>query len=301
MQNVVTLITNPEEKILDATLINKAFMALERKGAKIINMSWLAENEACDVFFDGLDTTTARNILSEKLEPLCVDFIVQENNNRKKKMLISDMDSTIIEQECIDEIADKFGIKDKIAEITNRAMNGNLDFSNSLRERVALLKGLDESELGNVYNNTITLMLGAVELVATMKKSGACCILVSGGFTFFTDKIAQRLGFDENRANTLEIHQGKLTGKVIEPILNADSKLQALNETIGRLNISTNDVLAVGDGANDLPMLKNAGLGIATHAKPLVQQQVNHNIKFTNLKSLLYLQGYKKEEFVTYI
>ncbi len=299
MQNVVTLITNPEDKILDEAVINKAFMALERKGGKIINMSWLAQHEACDIFFDSIDIQSARDILSEKLEPLCVDFIVQENNNRKKKMLISDMDSTIIQQECIDEIAEKFGIKDKIAEITNKAMNGNLDFSDSLCERVALLKGLDESELGNVYKDKITLMSGATELVQTMKKSGAYCLLVSGGFTFFTDKIAQRLGFDENRANILEITDGKLTGKVIEPILNADSKLQALNETIGRLNISKDDVIAVGDGANDLPMLKNAGLGIATHAKPLVQQQVNHNIKFTRLKSLLYLQGYKKDEFVS--
>jgi phosphoserine phosphatase len=297
MQNVVTLITNYPEKILDETIINKAFISLEKKGGKIINITWLAENEACDILFDELDIKTAREILSDKLSKHDVDFVVQENTNRKKKMLISDMDSTIIEQECIDEIADKLGIKDKIASITERAMNGELDFSDSLKERVSLLKDLDENKLNDVYENNITAMPGAKELVSTMKNNGAYCLLVSGGFTFFTQKIQDLLSFDENRANTLEIENGKLTGKVTEPILNADSKLEALNETINKLNINKNDVVAVGDGANDLPMLQNAGLGIATHAKPHVRQQVNHNIIHTNLKSLLYIQGYTKEEF----
>lgn len=297
MQNVVTLITNYPDKILDESIINKAFMSLEKKGGTIINMQWLAENEACDILFDEIDVKSARALLNDKLSKFDVDIIVQENKDRKKKMLISDMDSTIIQQECIDEIADKLGLKEKIAAITERAMNGELDFSDSLRERVSLLKNLDESELNDVYENHITPMPGARELLATMKANNSYCLLVSGGFTFFTGKIQNLLGFDENRANTLEIENGKLTGKVVEPILDADSKLVALNETINKLNINKGDVIAVGDGANDLPMLQNAGLGIATHAKPHVQEQVKHNIKFTNLKALLYIQGYKKEEF----
>ncbi|PIR39808.1 MAG: phosphoserine phosphatase SerB [Alphaproteobacteria bacterium CG11_big_fil_rev_8_21_14_0_20_39_49] len=297
MQNVVTLITNYPKQKLDEAIINKVFISLEKKGGKIINLSWLAENEACDIFFDELDVNNARNILADKLEGIEVDYIVVENNNRRKKMLISDMDSTIIQQECIDEVADKLGMKDKIAAITLRTMNGEIDFSDSLRRRVLLLKDLDESKLQEVYENHITAMPGAKELLATMKANGSYCLLVSGGFTFFTDKIQNLLGFDDNRANVLEIKNGKLTGKVIEPVLDASSKLDALNETVNKLNIKNDDVIAVGDGANDLPMLQNAGLGIATHAKPHVQQQVRHNIIYTDLKALLYIQGYKKDEF----
>ncbi|MDA0782762.1 MAG: phosphoserine phosphatase SerB [Rickettsiales bacterium] len=297
MQNVVTLITNYPKQKLDEAIINKAFISLEKKGGKIINLSWLAENEACDILFDELDVDTARNILADKLEGIEVDYIVGENNNRRKKLLISDMDSTIIQQECIDEVADKLGMKDKIAAITQKTMNGELDFSDSLRRRVSLLKDLDESKLQEVYENHITPMPGAKELLATMKANGSYCLLVSGGFTFFTDKIQNLLGFDDNRANVLEIKNGKLTGKVIEPVLDAGSKLDALNKIVNKLNIKHDDVIAVGDGANDLPMLQNAGLGIATHAKPHVRQQVRHNIIYTDLKALLYIQGYTKDEF----
>ncbi len=298
MQNVITLITNPARQILDDAVINKAFMGLERRGAVVSSLKWLAEDEACDIFFDDVTPEDAAEIISIKLEKIEMDFIVQKNGNRRKKLLISDMDSTIIQQECIDEIADKLGLKEKVAAITERAMNGELDFSDSLRARVGLLEGLNANTLDDVYQNHITLMPGALELVQTMKKNGAYCLLVSGGFTFFTDKIANRTGFDENRANILEINNGKLTGKVIEPILDKDSKLEALNETIARLNIDKEDTLAVGDGANDLPMLKNAGIGVAYYAKPSVKEQVFSSINYTNLKSLLYAQGYTKEEIV---
>lgn len=292
MQNVLTLVTNPEQQILDERVINKVFIAVEKFKGVVSDIKWLAENEACDIFFDDADIVKLRNYLESKLAEVPVDFIVQVNENRKKRLLISDMDSTIIKQECIDEIAAKLNLKDKVAAITERAMNGEIDFQSSLKERVALLEGLDEAELTSVYENNIELMGGAKELVKTMSDNGAYCMLVSGGFTFFTDKIAKLLGFNENRANILEIENGKLTGRAIEPILDQDSKLEALNEISEKLDIAKEDVVAVGDGANDLPMLKNAGTGIAYHAKEAVQAQVTHKINHTSLKTLLYMQGY---------
>jgi phosphoserine phosphatase len=177
-------------------------------------------------------------------------------------------------------------------------MNGELDFKEALRERVALLAGLPESALHDVYKNHISLMCGAKELVYTMKKHGAATILVSGGFTFFTEKVAKELGFGEQSANILEIINGKLTGMVIEPILDKASKFAALQKAVADLSITKDDVIAVGDGANDLPMLQAAGMGVAYHAKPVVQEQVYARINHSNLKSLLYIQGYKEVEIV---
>ncbi|MCE3231887.1 MAG: serB [Rickettsiaceae bacterium] len=298
MQNVITLITNPAKQVLDDFLINKVFIAIEKTKAKVSNISWLASDTACDIFFDSDSPEELNATLPVKLEGLNLDFIVQKNSNRKKKMLISDMDSTIIQQECIDEIAAKLGLKEKVSAITERAMNGELDFKDSLRERVGLLAGLDSSTLDDVYKNHIELMPGATELVQTMRKNGAHCVLVSGGFTFFTNKIAERVGFHANHANILEIANNKLTGKVTQPILDKNSKLDSLNQISASLSLTPDDILAVGDGANDLPMLKNAGLGVAYHAKPAVQEEVKFKINHTDLTSLLYAQGYKKEEFI---
>jgi phosphoserine phosphatase len=297
MQNVITLITNPKQQLLDETIINKVFIIAEKAKASVTGIKWLAADTAFDIFIDSASTDAIGLAMQEKLAEVPLDYLIQPTANRKKKMLISDMDSTIIQQECIDEIAAKLGLKEKVSAITERAMNGELDFKDALRERVGLLAGLDASALDDVYTNHITLMPGALELVQTMRKNGAYCVLVSGGFTFFTDKIAERAGFEENRANILDISGGKLTGKVIEPILDKESKLEALHEISARLGITTDDIVAVGDGANDLPMLKNAGLGIAYHAKPTVQQEVKFKINHTDLTALLYAQGYGKEEF----
>lgn len=297
MQYILTLITNPSTTKLDDEIINRAIMAIERKDAHIDNLGFLAPDTAMDIFFSEIEPKAAEEILTLKLEGTPVDFIIQPNNGkRRKKLLISDMDSTIINQECIDEIADKIGLKEKVSEITERAMNGELDFKEALRERVALLADIPESALIDVYNNNITLMSGAKELVHTMKKHGSKCILVSGGFTFFTSRIADVAGFDEQYANILEINHGKLTGKVIEPILDKEAKLSSLEEAVATLGISNEDTLAAGDGANDLPMLKAAGMGVAYHAKPSVRAQVNARINHTDLKSLLYIQGYKETE-----
>ncbi|MDB2414828.1 phosphoserine phosphatase SerB [Rickettsiales bacterium] len=297
MQNVTTLIYSPDSPKLYENIINKAFKHLEKKGAVISGFKWLSKNEACDITYSDLDPENASIILKEKFEGLPIDIISQKTDNRRKKLLISDMDSTIIQQECIDELADNLGLKDKVAQITERAMNGELDFSESLRERVALLKDLDEAQLKETYDKKIQLMPGAKTLLKTMRENDAYCLLVSGGFTYFTSKIKDLIGFNEDHANILQIIDGKLTGKVIEPILDKDSKLKTLNLNIDKLKISVNDTIAVGDGANDLPMLLGAGIGIAYHAKESVKAKANFSIDHGDLTALLFAQGFSKKEF----
>jgi phosphoserine phosphatase len=209
------------------------------------------------------------------------------------------MDSTMIGQECIDELADVAGVGDRVKDITARAMNGELDFEGALRERVGLLSGLDSAVIENVLRDRITFTPGGRELIATMKAAGGRAVLVSGGFTAFTGHVAAALGFDEDRANTLLIADGVLTGQVAEPILGREAKITALKETVAALGLTPADVMAVGDGANDLGMLKLAGAGVALHAKPVVAAEVDRRINFGDLTALLYLQGYARDEFVT--
>ena len=232
------------------------------------------------------------------LQGIGVDLVVQPVENRRKKLLIADMDSTMICQECIDELADEAGVGALVAAITARAMNGEIEFEAALRERVGLLAGLPEATIQDVIANRITLMPGGHELVATMKAHGAYAALVSGGFTAFTGSIAERLGFDENRANTLLINNGKLTGDVADPILGRAAKVQALTEISARLGITPAEAIAVGDGANDLGMLGLAGTGVALHAKPAVQAQCQVRINHGDLTGLLFVQGYGRAEFV---
>lgn len=227
-----------------------------------------------------------------------VDLVVQPAAGRRKKMLLADMDSTMIEQECIDELAEVAGVGDHVKDITARAMNGELDFEGALIERVALLKGLDASVIDTVLASRITYMPGGKTLLSTMKANGAHCVLVSGGFTAFTAKVAVELGFDENRANTLLIEDGNLTGDVARPILGRAAKVQALAEITARLGIAEADVMAVGDGANDLGMLGRAGAGVALHAKPSVAAQCDIRIHHGDLTALLFLQGYTADSFV---
>jgi phosphoserine phosphatase len=216
---------------------------------------------------------------------------------RKKRLLIADMDSTMIHQECIDELADEAGFGPRVAAITARAMNGELDFETALRERVALLRGLPEDVINHVIDTRITLMEGGPVLLATMRARGAYCALVSGGFTAFTAAIAAQLGFNENRANTLLVENGQLTGHVAMPILGREAKVQALTEISARLGITPDDAIAVGDGANDLGMLGLAGAGVALHAKPSVQAVCSLRINHGDLTALLYLQGIPAAEF----
>ena len=262
---------------------------------------WLAEGEAVDlplneIKADGLKTLS--NQINELLQDKPLDFALQPQEHRRKKLLISDMDSTIIAEESIDEIAFMAGIKPKIAEITERAMRGEIEFDAALRERVGLLKNLSVKALDTVIKERLNLNKGARTLVQTMAANNAYCALVSGGFTFFTEKIAAMTGFHTTRANTLEIADEKLTGQVIPPILGSAAKKQALEQFIKEKNILSEQTLAVGDGANDLEMIKASGLGVAYYAKPIVAAEADAAINHTDLTSLLYMQGYKKIEFV---
>jgi len=219
--------------------------------------------------------------------------------SRRKRMLLADMDSTMIQQECIDELAEEAGVGDRVKDITARAMNGELDFDGALTERVSLLKDLPEDTIDQVMQTRITLMPGGPALLATMKASGGYAALVSGGFTAFTARVSTLVGFDENRANTLITKDGKLTGEVGHPILGREAKVQALEEITTRLGLDEADVIAVGDGANDLGMLTRAGMGVALHAKPSVQAQCRLRINHGDLTALLYLQGYAKADFAS--
>ena len=259
------------------------------------DVKWLAAGEASE--FAVAEIPDNRWEVWSDLQTLGVDLIVQPEEGRRKMMLLADMDSTMIQQECIDELAAEAGVGDRVAAITAAAMNGELDFDGALRERVGLLKGLPESVINEVLDKRITLMPGGSELIATMKVNGAYAALVSGGFTAFTEAIAEKLGFDENRANTLISKDGLLTGDVGMPILGKQAKVDALEEITARLGISESDVLAVGDGANDLGMLKRAGTGVALHAKPSVAAQCDVRVNFGDLTALLYLQGYARDAF----
>jgi phosphoserine phosphatase len=259
-------------------------------------VQWLAPDEAAE--FDMPEVPGNRWEVWADLQNQGVDLVVQPTEGRRKKMLLADMDSTMIQQECIDELAEVAGVGAHVRAITARAMNGELDFEGALIERVALLRDLPEKVIGEVLASRITYMPGGSALVATLRANGAYCALVSGGFTAFTVSVASHLGFDENRANTLLTENGRLLGDVARPILGRAAKVQALEEISTRLGITEADVLAVGDGANDLGMLGRAGAGVALHAKPSVAAQCDIRINHGDLTALLYIQGYARDQFV---
>ena len=266
--------------------------ALGSRGAPV----WLAAGCAVDLDYAAAPDPAA---LKAALGRDDVDIVVQPRAGRRKRLLIADMDSTMIEQECIDELADVVGLKAHVAAITDRAMRGEIAFEPALRKRVALLRGLDSAVVSRVIAERIVLTPGGPTLVATMRGHGAYCALVSGGFTLFTAPLARLLGFDEQRANILIVADGLLTGFVIEPILGQAAKRATLVELRGRLGLEAADTLAVGDGANDLAMLREAGLGVAFRAKPAVAQAANARIDHSDLTALLYAQGYRRDEFLT--
>lgn len=287
---IATLIANPAKANLDRSTVEAVRNAWGGGDAHWLNGGVAAEF--------GLENAPQNqwDVWAE-LQKLGIDLCIQMAQGRAKRLLIADMDSTMIHQECIDELADEAGFGPRVAAITARAMNGDLDFETALRERVALLRGLPEDVINHVIDTRITLMEGGPVLLATMRARGAYCALVSGGFTAFTAAIAAKLGFDENRANTLLVENGQLTGHVAMPILGREAKMQALTEISARLGITPDDAIAVGDGANDLGMLGLAGAGVALHAKPSVQAECSLRINHGDLTALLYLQGIPAAEF----
>ncbi len=288
---IVSLLTNPARPVLDRMTVESLRNAWGGGDARWLNPGIAAE------FALGAVPENLWEVW-HGLQALGIDLAVQVEKGRKKQLLIADMDSTMICQECIDELADAAGVGAHVAAITARAMNGELDFEAALRERVGLLRGLPERVIAEVIRDRITLMPGGRALVATMRSNGAYAALVSGGFTAFTARIAEVLDFDEHRANTLQIAESLLTGTVADPILGRAAKVAALEEISARLGMTTDQAMAVGDGANDLGMLVLAGAGVALHAKPVVQAECALRVNHGDLTALLYLQGYSREEFV---
>ncbi len=297
MTHVATLISNPAARALDAAVLDLARAKLTDAGSPL----WLAPGIAADIPFTPAAGNDQRGLSARIRTALAghpIDVVVQPQAHRRKRLFLADMDSTMIGQECIDELADHAGFKTRVAAITERAMRGEIEFEPALRERVALLQGLPQSVVDEVIEKRIVLTPGGRALIATMRANGAYTCLVSGGFTLFTGRIGAMLGFDENRANTLLVDDGGLfAGGVAEPILGREAKLATLNELRQRLQLLPEETLAIGDGANDIPMIEAAGLGVAYHAKPAVAQAAAARIDHGDLTALLYAQGYTSVDF----
>ena len=287
---IATLLASPEQADLGRTTVESLRDAWGGGEAIWLNPGIAAEFSVAEVPANRWDVW-------QGLQGIGVDLVVQRAEGRNKQMLLADMDSTMIGQECIDELADMAGVGARVADITARAMNGELDFEGALLERVGLLKGLPEAVIGQVLAERITYTPGGRELIATMKANGGYAALVSGGFTAFTEAVAAHLGFDENRANTLLTENGRLTGDVARPIVGREAKVAALEKISARLGIGHDAVMAVGDGANDLGMLSLAGAGVALHAKPSVAEKCDIRINHGDLTALLYIQGYAASDF----
>ena len=287
---VATLICNPEQTALSAALAEDLRAAWGGE-----SLRWLAPGEAVE--FALQEEPRDEGPRWEALQARGVDLVVQRAAGRRKRLLLADMDSTMIRQECIDELAQVAGVGAEVAAITARAMNGEIEFEAALAARVALMRGLPEAVIGQVLRDRISYMPGGAALVATMKAHGARAVLVSGGFTAFAGQVGAALGFDETRANVLGVAQGRLTGQVLPPVLGRQAKLEALEEIAAGMGITAEEVIAVGDGANDLAMLRRAGTGVALHAKPAVAAQCRVRINHADLSALLFLQGYARAEF----
>ena len=288
MKNVLVLISSAAHPALNDGAIKNAIDVLRARDARVETPDWLAPEIACDLPFDGPADPVAMT---------AIDAVVVPAAGRRKKLLVADMESTVIENEMLDELADFLGLREKIAAITARAMNGEIDFAAALKERVGLLRGLPVAKLDEA-GRRIRYTPGGATLVATMKKHGAHCALVSGGFSYFTAMVGRALGFDSDAANALK-HDGRtLTGEVEPPILGKEAKLATLQRLAARHDLSTDEAASVGDGANDLPMLQAAGLGVAFRAKPVVAAGVRARIDHGDLSALLYLQGYRRSDFV---
>lgn len=295
MTFVLTLIAGQAGQALDHSIVDAARAVL---GAEAGAPDWLAESVACDISFAGATPGAAMASARARLGKAPIDLFAQEAAGRRKSLLVADMDSTMITSESLDELAAHAGVKDAVAALTARAMNGEIDYRSSLRARVAMLEGLPVTALAEVAAR-MEATQGARALVRTMRANGAYTLLVTSGFRFFSAHVRTALGFDQDISNELETADGKLTGKVVEPILNRDGKREALERTAAERGIPLGRALAVGDGANDLDMLARAGLGVAFRAKPVVAAAARARIDHADLTALLYLQGYRRDEIVS--
>ena len=289
--HVAVLLCHPDASVIDAAMrarVSNALGAEARVLAEGIAAEWSVG-----------DPVATRSRLGEIVGVPPVDVAIVPADGRRKRLLIADMDSTMIEQECIDELAAEVGRKDEVAAITAAAMRGEIEFEPALRKRVATLGGLPVSVVDTVLRERIVLRSGGRELVGTMRANGAHTMLVSGGFTLFTEAIAAAVGFDEHQANVLGVEADRFSGTVHDPILGSDAKLAALRTALRERGLTADDALAVGDGANDLPMIEASGLGVALHAKPAVAARAAVRIDHGDLTALLYLQGYARDEFAT--
>ena len=289
---IATLMASPERRDLAPETVDRL-----RAAWTGVEVTWLDPGIAAEFALEAAPADLWDHWSA--LQDQGIDLALQPAEGRRKRMLLADMDSTMIGQECIDELAAEAGVGPHVAAITARAMNGELGFEGALRERVALLRGLPAEIVHKVLAERITFATGGRKLVATMKANAGYAALVSGGFTAFSEPVATYLGFDENRANLLMVEDGKLAGAVAEPILGREAKVAALEEITTRLGLAESEVLAVGDGANDLGMLKRAGSGVALHAKPTVAVECSLRVNHGDLTALLYLQGYHRDEFVS--
>lgn len=291
---VASLVGAPGERAVDLAVIAKARAALPSSEVAV-----LSPGRAVDLHFaDAAPASRWTAALREALSGLAIDIHVQPDSGRRKRLFLADMDSTMIGQECIDELADAAGLRAHVSAITERAMRGEIAFEPALRERVALLKGLPVGIVEEMIRTRITLTGGGPELVRTMRANGAYTALVSGGFTVFTGPISEMIGFDMHRSNILDIEHGHFAGTVREPILGKEAKRASLEELRARFSLSPAATLAVGDGANDLAMLGEAGLGVAFHAKPIVAEAAHARVDHGDLRTLLYFQGYRDEDII---
>ncbi|WP_426958010.1 phosphoserine phosphatase SerB [Muricoccus radiodurans] len=296
MSHVLTLIAPPGA--LSRNIAAEVRDALAALGAHVDAADWLAPNEAADLPFSGLDPDQATAVARAALQAQPVDAIAQGPEGRRKALLIADMDSTIVTSETLDELAAYAGLKERVAEITRRSMNGELDFAAALRERVGMLKGLSLEALEGTWKRT-ELMPGARALVRTMAANGAYCALASGGFTFFTGRVAELCGFHSHHSNVLLDDGAALTGSVEEPVFDRDSKLATLKSLAASNGLPLSATMAVGDGANDLAMIGAAGLGVAYRAKPVVANAARARVDHADLRALLYAQGYRAAEIAS--
>jgi len=297
---VLTIIGNADSAPLEPFCIKNITRNLEGIVSTPIKIDWLAEYEACDFYLQTDLSAPEITKLCRAVSPsMPIDIVCLPALGRRKKLLISDMDSTVINQECIDELGNMVGIGEQIREITTMVVNGEITFPDALRKRVALMKGMKQEVLDRVYRDRISLMPGGRTLVQTMRHHGAYCILVSGGFTYFTKKISARLGFHDHQANSLVFKDGKLTEEVQDPILGRTAKLTILKTLCKDKELTPFDVIAVGDGANDIEMIEAAGLGVAYHGADRLKECANAWVDYGDLTALLYMQGFRKSDFIT--